>query len=187
MSAARGASACRPARGRRRARRRARGDDGTRTHNTPSAETTHVRVFYAFHPLHGVSLRVVRRPKLGDGAVCVSDPTGRRLKIPVWMLSSDAAEMTIAERAHLSRDALLRLTSLLATRLDPEGSVHDTLPHSGDDGCKGGDRAATTTHGLDDPTGGGPRADRRHGANRTRRPHGPHVGGGLSRDNKERR
>jgi hypothetical protein len=81
-----------------------------------------------------LSLRVVRRPKLGDGAVCVTDPTGKRLKIPVWMLSPDSAEMKIAERAHLSRDALLRLTSLLATRLDPEANVHDTLPQTGIDG-----------------------------------------------------
>jgi hypothetical protein len=96
-------------------------DGATRTHTTLSADTTHVRVFYRFHPLHDVSLRVVRRPKLGDGAVCVIDPTGRRLKIPMWMLSPDSAEMRIAEGAHLSRDALLSLTSLLATRLDPPG------------------------------------------------------------------
>jgi hypothetical protein len=162
-------------------------DGATGAHNTLSAEITHVCVIYPFHPLHGVSLRVVRRPKLGDGAVCVTDPTGRRLKIPVWMLSPDSAEMKIVDRAHLSRDALLSLTSLLATRRDPEGSVHDTLLHTGVDRYQGGDRAATTTDGSHDPTGGGPRADRRRGARRTRRPHGSHAGGGLSRDGKERR
>jgi len=173
--------------GRRRARRSGRADGATRTHNTLSRETDHVQVFYSFHPLHGLSLRVIRRPKLGDGAVCVIDPTRRRLKIPVWMLSPESAEMKIVARAHLSRDALLRLTSLLAPRLDPERSVHDTLPQTDVDGGKGGHRAATTTHGPDDPTRGGPRVGRRHDANRTGRSHGPHAGGGLSRDTKERR
>ena len=170
---------------RRRSRDSADGDAATRTHTTPSVDTTHVRVFYAFHPLHGVSLRVVRRPARGDGAVCVIDPTGRRLKIPVWMLSPEAGDRTIAARAHLGRDALLRLTSLLTPPLEAESRVHDSLLHTGVDRGKGGHRAATTTHGPDDPTGGGPRADRRHGARRTRRPHGAHAGGGLSRDGEE--
>lgn len=99
----------------------------------------------------GLNLRVVRRPKLGDGAVCVTDPTGRRLKIPVWMLSPEAAEMKIAERAHLSRNALLRLTSLVGARRDPDGDAHDTLPQTGVDAGKGGHRATTTTDGTDDP------------------------------------
>ena len=83
------------------------GDDATHAHSTLSAETTHVRVFYPFHPLHNCSLPIIRRPKRGDGAVSVIDPTGRRLKIPLWMLSPDSAEMKIVERAHLSRGALL--------------------------------------------------------------------------------
>jgi hypothetical protein len=181
----RGSTASRRATVRPQARHRGRADDATRTHNTLSAESNHVQVFYSFHPLHGFSLRVVRRPKSGDGAVCVIDPMRRRLKIPVWMLSPDSAEIKIVERAHLSRDALLSLTSLLATRLDPEASVHDNLPHTGVDGCKGGHRAATTTHGPDDPTRGNPRVDRRLDATRTGRSHGPHAGGGLSRDRKE--
>ena len=59
------------------------------THNTLSAEVTHVQVFYPFHPLRGYSLRVLRKPKKGDGAVVVMDAVGKRLKIPVWMLSPD--------------------------------------------------------------------------------------------------
>src|SRR5262249_50277714 len=39
-----------------------------------SADNTDVQVFYPFHPLHGVTLRILRRPKRGDGAVCVMDP-----------------------------------------------------------------------------------------------------------------
>ena len=72
-----------------------RGDDDTRAHNTLSAEATHVQVFYPFHPLHGSTLRVICRPKTGDGAVTVMRPSGGRLKIPVWMLSSACAEVEI--------------------------------------------------------------------------------------------
>ena len=69
---------------------------------------------------------MIRRPKRGDGAVSVIDPTGRRLKIPVWMLSSDCAEIKIAERPHLSKEALLSLSSLLSLP-DPEAHVHGNL------------------------------------------------------------
>jgi hypothetical protein len=82
--------------------------------------------------------------------VSVIDPTGRRLKIPVWMLLPDCAEMRIAERPHLSKEALLSLTSLLSPP-DPEGPVHDNLLQTVVDGCKGGERAATTTSGSDQP------------------------------------
>src|SRR5260370_121201 len=85
-----------------RARRNAGADGGTRGHNTLSAETTHVEVFYPFHPLHGATLQIVRRPKRGDGAVSIIDPTGRRLKIPVWMLLPECAEIKITERPRLS-------------------------------------------------------------------------------------
>jgi hypothetical protein len=36
---------------------------GTHAHNTLSADNTDVQVFYPFHPLHGVTLRILRRPK----------------------------------------------------------------------------------------------------------------------------
>jgi hypothetical protein len=72
-------------------------------------------------------LQVVRRPKRGDGAVCVVDPKGKRLKIPVWMLSPECAAIPITEKAHLSKEALLKLTSLLATRLTAADQIHDNL------------------------------------------------------------
>src|ERR1700751_6192268 len=89
-------SVSRRARCRHRARSYARVDGGTHAHNTLSADNPDVQVFYPFHPLHGVTLRILRRPKRGDGAVCVTDPSGRRLKIPVWMLSRDCTEIKIA-------------------------------------------------------------------------------------------
>jgi len=132
-----------------------------------------------------VTLRIVRRPKQGDGAVCVIDPTNRRLKIPTWMLLPDSADMKIVERARLSKEALLNLASLLTTLPDLAFNVHDTLLPPRVDGCKGGDRAAPTIDGPDDPRRAGSRADRRHDTKRTHRSHGPHTGGGLSRNRKE--
>src|SRR5271156_813079 len=87
-------------------------------HNTLSADNTDVQVFYPFHPLHGVILRVLRRPKRGDGAVCVMDPAGRQLKIPIWMLLPECAEITISQRPRLGKQALLSLASLTASQLD---------------------------------------------------------------------
>src|SRR6202051_4979441 len=109
---------CHPWRARRPARSCARVDDGTHAHNTLSADNTDVQVFYPFHPLHGVTLRILRRPKRGDGAVCVMDPAGRRLKIPVWMLLPECAEITISQRPRLGKQALLSLASLIASQLD---------------------------------------------------------------------
>src|SRR5215510_16105629 len=90
----------------------------THAHNTLSADNTDVQVFYPFHPLHGVTLQILRRPKRGDGAVCVMDAAGRRLKIPIWMLSPECAEITISQRPHLGKQALLSLASLIASQLD---------------------------------------------------------------------
>ena len=67
-------------------------------HNTLSAENTEVQVFYPFHPLHGATLQMVRRSKRGDGAVSVTDPTGKRLKIPVWMLLPDCTQIKVSLR-----------------------------------------------------------------------------------------
>src|ERR1700682_1044696 len=94
------------ARFRRPERDNASGDDAIHAHNTLSAENTHVQVIYPFHPLHGARLQIVRRPKRGDGAVSVIDPAGRRLKIPVWMLSPDWVKIKIIEQPHLSKEAL---------------------------------------------------------------------------------
>jgi hypothetical protein len=76
-----------PSTARLRARRSEYEDVGNHAHNTLSAETQQVRIFYPFHPLHGLNLQVIRKPKRGDGAVCFRDPAGKRLKIPAWMLS----------------------------------------------------------------------------------------------------
>lgn len=169
-----------PARVRHRARHSGCVDGAIRAHNTLSAEATHVHVFYPFHPLHGATLQIVRRPKRGDGAVSVIGPTARRLKVPVWMLLPECAEIRITEQPTLSREALLSLTALLSPPHDPEDHGRDNLLQTAVDGCKGGHRGATTISGPDDPKGKRSRADGRKGTRRSDRSHGPHSGGGVS-------
>jgi hypothetical protein len=102
---------------------------------------------YPFHPLYGATVQILRKPKRGDGAVSVIDYSGKRLKIPVWMLSPDSSGIRISERVHLSKEALLSLTSLLSPRAG-EDRGHDNLLPTAVDGCKGGHRGATGTVGL---------------------------------------
>ena len=162
-------------------------DEGTRAHSTLSAETTHVQVFYRFHPLYSSTLQILRRPKRGDGAVSVIDSTGRRLKIPVWMLLPDSAQIKIAEQPYLSKEALLSLASLVSTPRGIEDRVHANLLPAVVDTCKGGQRATTTTSGPGDRKRGGRGADRRRDTNRTDRSHGPHSGGGFSNGRRKSR
>ena len=177
-------SGCDRATSRRRARRSECGDAGPDAHNTLSTDATHVRVFYPFHPLYGYRLRVSRNPKRGDGAASVIDPAGKRLKIPVWMLSPEAADLKLHDQVHLSREALLNLSSLIAT--PPITGIRDNLPQTSVDGCKGGHRAAATTL-KPDPNRRGTRAARSDGQSRTGRSHGPHSGDGFSNGSEEGR
>jgi hypothetical protein len=142
-------SGCHRGRFRRPERHSGGGDENTHAHSTLSAETTHAHVFYRFHPLYGSTLQIVRRPKRGDGAVSVIDQTGRRLKIPVWMLSPEAAETVISEQIHLSKEALLSLASLLSLHTS-KSHGHDNLLLAAVDECKGGHREATGTIGPGD-------------------------------------
>jgi len=167
-------------RGRSRAWRCAHADARTRAHNTLSTDSPDVQVFYPFHPLHGVTLQILRRPKRADGAVCVIDPTGRRLKIPAWMLSRDCAEIQIAERPQLSKGALLSLAPLITSQIDSKDHVHDNLLQTAVDGCKGGRRGAITISGPDDPKERLGRATGRSDTRRSDRSHGPRGTPGRS-------
>src|SRR5262249_4661065 len=144
-------------------------------HNTLSTETHHVRIFYPFHPLHGLNLQVVRKPKRGDGAVSIRDPAGKRLKIPVWMITPDASHVQIVEQPLLSKEALLSLTSLIAPVMD---ITNHNLPQTIVDGWRGGQCGAATTSGSDDTEGTRDRAGRT--TNRTDRSDGAHPGHGFS-------
>ena len=149
--------------------RNAGGDGAIVTHNTLSADITHVQVFYPFHPLHGYSLRVVRKPKKGDGAVVVIDALSKRLKIPVWMLSPEAARAAITRDAYLNSDSLLSLATLLQ---GATGEDRGNLLQTPADDSKGDHHAATTTakpgsnrRRSRDPRGNGQRRSARsHGA-----------------------
>ena len=172
-------SGCDPATGHRQGRHSEHGDEDTHAHSTLSAEGTEVQVFYPFHPLHSATVQILRRPERGDGAVSVIDRAGKRLKIPVWMLSPEAAGIMISERVHLSKEALLSLTSLLSLRAG-EDRDHDNLLPTAVNECQGGHRGATGTIGPDDPErkrNGARRCDR---ARRSCRSDGSHSGGGLS-------
>ncbi len=174
-------------RGRRPARHSERADDGTHAHNTLSVDNTDVQVLYPFHPLRGVTLRVLRRPERGDGAVCVVDPAGRRLKIPTWMLLPECAETTISQRPHLGKQVLLSLASLITSQLDSKDPAHDNLRQTRGSGWQGGRRGATSTSGSDDPNRMRCRANGRSDARRSDRSDGPRSSGGLSRGRKKRK
>jgi hypothetical protein len=124
-------------------------DDDTHAHNTLSPDNPDVQVFYPFHPLHGLTLQILRRPERGDGAVCVMAPDGRRLKIPVWMLSRECAEIMISERPRLDKETLLYLASLIASQPDSKGRAHDDLLQTPVGGREGGHHGTTSTSGPD--------------------------------------
>ena len=172
--------------GRRRGRCSVRGDENIRAHNTLFAESNEVQVFYPFHPLYGSTLQILRRPKRGDGAVCVIDRGGKRLKIPVWMLLPDCTAIKISDEVHLSKESLLSLMLLLSPHA-PQDRDHDNLLPTAVDGCKGGRRGATKTAGSDDPGRKRNRADGCDDARRSDRSDGPHSDGGLSGRRRKRR
>jgi len=110
------------------------------------------------------------------------DRAGKRLKIPVWMISPDSAEIGLSERAHLSGEALLQLVSLIAKSAI---EIHDNLLQTSVDGCKGGHHAAATA--LEPDTNRrGTRAGQRAGKGRTGRSHGPDSRNGFSDGSEDR-
>ena len=170
-----------PAKGHRLGQCSADAGGDTHAHNTLSPNDTGVQVFYPFHPLHGATMQILRRPKRGDGAVCVMDPSGRRLKIPVWMLSQECADIMICERPHLGKEALLSLASLIASQPDSRGNVHDDLLQTPVGECEGGYRGATSTSGPDDSKGMRCGVNGRSDTRASHRSHGPRCSGGVSR------
>ena len=153
------------------------------THNTLSADITHVQVCYPFHPLYGYSLRILRRPERGDGAVLVLDSAGKRLKIPVWMLLSSANSIIVTEQARLSKEALLNVT-LLFKQWNALGNSDNLLQPSVDGAKKGHHAAATTVRGKPNRRGTGARGgDDKSRSNPT---DGAHSGDGLSNRTQER-
>jgi hypothetical protein len=109
------------------------------------------------------------------------DPGGRRLKIPVWMLLRESAEIVISERPHLNRESLLSLASLIASQPDSKARVHDDPLQTPVSGCEGGHRGTTSTSGHDASKGKRCGVNGRGDTRRSHQSHGPRCGGGLSR------
>jgi hypothetical protein len=109
------------------------------------------------------------------------DPAGRRLRIPIWMLLPECAEIKISQQPHLGKAALLSLASLITSQLDFKDRGHDNLPKTTVNGFEEGRRGATSTSGPDDPKGTRCRANGRSDTRRSNRSHGPRSGSGLSR------
>jgi hypothetical protein len=88
-------------------------DAGKLPHNTLSAAKREVVVVhYPFHPLHGHELQVFVRSRSPDGTATVEDAKQKRLKIPLWMVSPDAAESKVTDTPALDAQALLQLVEL---------------------------------------------------------------------------
>jgi hypothetical protein len=117
--------------------------------------------------------------------VLVIDRAGKRLKIPVWMLSPEAGSIAISERIHLRKEALLSLASLLSLHAG-ENRGHDNLLSTAVKECKGGHRGATGTIGPEDPGRKRNRARRCDNARRSGRSDGSHSGGGFSSERGKR-
>jgi hypothetical protein len=54
----------------------------------------------------------------------------------VWMICSDAADITVSDHAHLSGDALLKLATLIVR--PAAAGIHDNLLQTSVDGREGG-------------------------------------------------
>ena len=96
--------------GRRPARRSGHGGDGNHGHDTISLDIT---VYYAFHPLHGQTLRAICRPRDPAISVTVMNHFGHGLRIPAWMLSPEAAHFQRSDQAIIALSALRTLANLI--------------------------------------------------------------------------
>src|SRR5437016_12799054 len=86
------------------------------------------------------------------------------------MLLPDSADVQIVDQPHLNKEALLGLTTLLATQLDFKNSVNDNISQTVINGRKGGQRGATTTLETDGAAVRN-RVDRHKRTNLTNRSH----------------
>jgi len=85
-----------------------------------------VTVYYPFHPLVDHTLDVVSWPRRRAHAVTVLHPDGEAVKVPLWMLQPEAAQVSICEQIALSASALLSLVDLLSQSSSPRVG---SLPH----------------------------------------------------------
>jgi len=142
---------------------------GYRSRSTPPAPEDH-RLGLARFAQDAASHR-------GDGAVSVIDRHGRRLKIPMWMLSPCSADIPISQQALLNKDALLSLSTLLSALRQRD---HDNLQPIAVNSSEGGRGGATRTDGPDDPTRNPSRARKPDRSGRSGRSDGALSRSGIS-------
>ena len=84
-------------------------------------------VYYPFHPLCGRELRIFVAARSPDGAVTVEDVRRKRLKIPLWMVATNAGRFELTDAPTIDGHALLQLVELSALHCD-KLSVLGTCP-----------------------------------------------------------
>ena len=166
-----------------RTRRRSKERAGVRA-RTPARDTHSARVTvqYRFHPLFGRELEVISTPRSANGgAVTVADPTGRRLKIPCWMLSAEAGELGLTAQAVVGVRALLNLAELLKAHLSPPESAatSDSLSPTSKSAERRKTRGAASTGGR---SGRGKRRGAPHRARSRAKGSGGRVDGARTRE-----
>lgn len=72
-----------------------------------------VTVHYPFHPLYKHSLKPTVWPRRSDGTATVCHPDGKPLKIPLWMLQTEAAQLHLKEQPEIPFNARLTLEETL--------------------------------------------------------------------------
>jgi hypothetical protein len=164
--------------------RRSNADDcAARTIQKTRTTPTEVTVFYPYHPLHDRRLEVYST--IRDSSIfVVTIGRGRRLQIPAWMTSPEAALFQIVGRAVVAAGALLMLCDLIDAIALPisEPGMNDRRCESNQTRTRGQDRARanpTSTNPLDAPSAahrdgegnrrGGKRGQRRRDGRRVRR------------------
>ncbi len=102
-----------------------------------------VTVYGPFHLLRGHELQVVGTPRNGNTAITVVAPTGRRLKIPLWIVSPAAAGYVMGEQATVNPQALLSAFELLLPVMSNASQLTGNLSATGTSPTAGGADEAT--------------------------------------------
>lgn len=88
---------------------------------TQNTNRSVVYIYYPYHPYSKMNLVVTHYPKRRAEWVTVSDPQGNSLKIPIWMLSPSAKELSIVSTPAIGIQAIMALLSLIPD----EGGHHE--------------------------------------------------------------
>ena len=102
-----------------------------------------VTVYGPFHLLRGHELQVVGTPRNGNTAITVVAPTGRRHKIPLWIVSPAAAGYVMGEQATVNPQALLLAFELLLPVMSNASQLAGNLSATGTSPTAGGADEAT--------------------------------------------